>query len=68
VDDLMENVWGNQDAIIGHGVDIALPVRNYLVISHLSYDWHGHSARIACHRGSRQVFLILVYGLSRGNF
>jgi len=26
VDDLIENVWENQDAVVGHGVDITLPV------------------------------------------
>jgi hypothetical protein len=30
VDDLVENIWNNEDAIVGHGVDITLPVSHLL--------------------------------------
>lgn len=53
VDDLIENVWDNQDAVVGHAVDVTLPVSKQFA-GHLA-DMDVFKARISSHRSSRQA-------------
>ena len=53
MDDLIENVWDNQDAVVGHAVDVTLPVSKQFT-GHLA-DMDVFKARIASHRSSRQA-------------
>lgn len=53
VDDLIENAWDNKDAVVGHGVDITLPVSTSS--TSLLTDMNVPQARTSRHRGRRQA-------------
>lgn len=53
VDDLIENVWENQDAVVGHGVDITLPVITESI--GLLTNMNVFQARTSRHWGRRQA-------------
>jgi len=53
VDDLIENVWENEDAVVSHGVDITLPVSTESI--GLLTNMNVFQARTSRHRGRRQA-------------
>lgn len=51
----MENVWNNQDAVVGHGKDITLQVSHFNSLGVLT-DMVDPQARIVRDRGRRRVY------------